>query len=115
MGKGETVSYGRRWIAEKETLLATLPVGYGDGIPRSWWETGHVIIRGEKCPIRGVITMDQLMVEVNTNVEVGDKAILFGESQQEKITAGEIAEATQTISYEVLASVGKRVPRFYED
>ena len=115
VGKGETVSYGRRWIAEKETLLATLPVGYGDGIPRSWWETGHVIIRGEKCPIRGVITMDQLMVEVNTDVEVGDKAILFGESQQEIITAGEIAEATQTISYEVLASVGKRVPRFYED
>ncbi len=59
--------------------------------------------------------MDQLMVEVNTDVEVGDKAILFGESQQEIITAGEIAEATQTISYEVLASVGKRVPRFYED
>ena len=55
------------------------------------------------------------MVEVSADVEVGDKAILFGKNQQEIITAGEIAEATQTISYEVLASVGKRVPRVYED
>ncbi len=112
---GETVSYGRQWIATDDILLATLPVGYGDGIPRSWWEKGHVIIRGQKCPIRGVITMDQLMVEVNTEVAVGDKAILFGEQEGQVITAGEIAEATKTISYEILTNISKRVPRFYED
>ena len=112
---GETVSYGRQWTATDNTLLATLPVGYGDGIPRSWWEKGYVIIRGQKFPIRGVITMDQLMVEVDTEITVGDKAILFGEQEGEVITAGEIAEATNTISYEILANISKRVPRFYEN
>ena len=112
---GETVSYGRRWTAPHDTLLATLPVGYGDGMPRSWWEEGCVIINGQRCPIRGVITMDQLMVEVGAKVAVGDKAILFGEQDGEVITAGEIAQATETISYEILASVGKRVPRIYEN
>ena len=59
--------------------------------------------------------MDQLMVEVGAKVAVGDKAILFGEQDGEVITAGEIAQATETISYEILASVGKRVPRIYEN
>jgi len=108
---GESVSYGRQWLADRPTFIATVPVGYGDGIPRGWWKKGDVLVRGQRRPIRGVITMDHLMVEVDIDVDIGDEVVLIGFQGSETLTAEEIAIATDTISYEILTSIGNRVSR----
>ena len=110
---GEGVSYGHKWVADRPTRLATLPIGYADGLTRAWWERGYVLIGGSHRPIRGVITMDQTVVEVDDKAAVGDEAILLGSQEDEFLRVGEMAEVTDTIGYEVLATVGARVPRRY--
>lgn len=111
--KGETVSYGRTFSAEKDMKIATIPVGYADGYPRLLSGKGRVIINGSYAPIVGRICMDQFMVDVTDieNVNLGDKVILMGEENGISITAEEIADFAQTINYEIVCGVSKRVPR----
>ena len=110
---GEGVSYGRRWMADRRTRLATLPIGYADALTRAWWQHGQVLIGGRRRPIRGAITMDQTVVEVDDGVAVGDEAVVLGGQGDGFLTVGEMADVTGTIGYEVLATVGSRVPRRY--
>ena len=113
VGAGGGVSYGHRWVADAPTRLATLPIGYADGVTRAWWDGGCVLIGGKRRPIRGVVTMDQVVVEVDDGVAVGDEAVLLGGQGEEFLGVGEMAESLDTIGYEVLATIGVRVPRRY--
>jgi len=110
---GRTISYGLTYLVKKKTRVATLPIGYGDGFSRAHSSRGEVLIRGQRAPIIGIVTMDQIMVDVGNidGVAVGDEAVLIGEQGAERITAEEAAEKIGTISYEVLAQLGKRVSR----
>jgi alanine racemase len=112
---GEGVSYGRRHRFDRSALLATVPIGYADGVPRAHGTTGgEVLIAGRRHPIRGVVTMDQLVVEVTgAQAEVGDEVVLLGRQGAEEITALEWAERLGTIGYEVVTRIGPRVPRTY--
>src|SRR5690606_33590046 len=105
------VSYGWTWTAENETQIATLPVGYGDGVPRNIGTLGGcVLIAGKKCPIVGRATMDQLMVDVtDLPVKIGDEVTLIGSQADVSITATDWADLIGTISYEVLTSFGERL------
>jgi alanine racemase len=121
--KGEAVSYGRTWTAERDTIVATLPVGYADGLPRAASGKLWFVINGKRYPQVGTICMDQCMVDLGpaSDVRLWDDVILFGETRnigqtsQEDIpmTAASIAEAAGTIPYEILCGIGKRVPRIY--
>jgi alanine racemase len=110
---GEGVSYGHRWRADTPTTVATVPIGYEDGVRRDLGLLGgSVLIGGRRQRIIGVITMDQLMVEcADDSVAVGDEVVLIGAQGADSITADEIADRLGTISYEVLCNVGTRVPR----
>ncbi len=112
---GESVGYGRSFRASEETLLATIPVGYGDGLLRSASNRGHVLIGGRRCPIVGNIAMDLTTVDVSgvPGVAVGDEALLLGEQQGAVLDARDLALAAGTIPYEVLTNVSRRVPRVY--
>jgi alanine racemase len=112
--KGESVGYGRKFIASKPTKIATIPIGYADGISRLWGnELGYIMIRNQKAPIVGSICMDMLMVDcTEINCSEGDKVIIFGENP----TVKEIAKKTHTIPYEILTSISQRVKRvFYRE
>lgn len=111
--KGDTVSYGRTFTAEKDMKIATIPVGYADGYPRLLSNKGRVIINGKYAPITGRVCMDQFMVDVShiENVKAGDKVILIGQKDGLCVSADEIAKLTETINYEVTCNISKRVPR----
>ncbi len=109
---GESVSYGRRWYAPTPTRVATVPIGYADGIRRDSGAAGvEVLIRGRRRPILGTVTMDQLMVAVDGEVATGDEVVLIGRQGGECITAVEVAERLGTVGYEVLAGLGARIRR----
>ncbi len=112
---GEGVSYGLRTRLEKSANIATLPLGYADGVPRRLWSVGgEVLIGGKRCPIVGVVTMDQLMVNCGEiDVKIGDQAVLLGAQGDELISANEIATRLDTIGYEIVCGVSARVPRVY--
>ncbi len=111
--KGWGVSYGRTWRAGAEARLATLPVGYADGYPRSLSNVGEVLIHGERCAVRGTVCMDLLLVDVTRvqkPVKPGDEVVLLGE----ELGAWDLAEQADTIAYDILCSFSERVPRrFY--
>ena len=112
--EGESVGYGRRFMAEKPTRVATIPIGYADGISRLWGNgVGFVTINNQKAPIVGSICMDMLMVDITEiNCKEGDSVIIFGESP----TVSFMAEKLQTIPYEILTSISQRVKRvFYRE
>ncbi len=109
---GESVSYGRSWYAAEPVRVATVPVGYADGIRRHSGAAGvEVLVRGRRCRILGTVTMDQLMVAVDAEVAVGDEVVLIGAQGSEKVTVDEVAERLGTIAYEVLVGLGPRLPR----
>ncbi|MBU3179692.1 alanine racemase [Clostridium psychrophilum] len=112
---GEYVSYGRKYQTHRESIIATLPIGYADGYTRYLFEKGKVILKGEFAPVIGKICMDQCMIDVTeiNGVKVGDEVILIGEDGDKKFTADTIANLIGTISYEVVCMIGKRVPRVY--
>jgi alanine racemase len=112
---GERISYGLRHEFERATNVVTVPIGYADGVPRRLSSVGgEVLIGGRRCSIVGVITMDQLMVDVgDLDVEIGDPVVLIGEQGDACITADEWAERLDTIAYEIVCGIGPRVPRFY--
>ena len=113
---GATVSYGRKFTAEHEMRVATVPVGYADGYPRALGPGGAaVLIRVQRCPVIGLICMDQLMADVSgvEGAAMGDRVTLIGRDGGEEITAGEVAGWEGTINYEVVCALSKRVPRVY--
>ncbi|MCW3159159.1 alanine racemase [Micropruina sonneratiae] len=112
---GETVSYGRTWTAPRDTWIATIPVGYGDGYSRLLSNRGRVLIGGRSHPIAGRVCMDQTMVDLGpeTSVRVGDEVVLVGRSGEEEITATELADLMGTIPYEVTCLITPRVTRDY--
>lgn len=113
---GQHVSYGCTYRAESERLLAVLPVGYADGLPRALSNIGAVLINGRKAPIAGTICMDQMMVDVTDipHIAIGDGVLLFGDDEDgASLPVDGIAALTGTIGYEVLCGISKRVPRIY--
>ncbi len=111
---GEGVSYGLRRPLERRTTVATVPIGYADGVRRAWWERGAVLIGGKRRAFAGVVTMDQVMVDCGDDaVRVADEVVLIGGQGGENIGAGEWAKTLGTISYEVLTGISPRVPRRY--
>lgn len=110
---GTSISYGRRYVAERETWIATVPVGYGDGYSRLLSNKAQVLIRGRRYPVVGTICMDHCMIDVgiDTDVTVGDEVTLLGGTGDHWIGAWEIAETLGTIPYEVTCMVSARVPR----
>ncbi len=113
---GTSISYGRTYITDKETKIATIPVGYADGYTRLLSNKAHVLIRGARVPVIGRICMDQFMVDVSTipKVEIGDEVVLIGRQGEQEITADELAEILGTINYEIVCMVSHRVPRVYK-
>jgi alanine racemase len=114
--QGETISYGATYqVQDTAEWIATLPVGYADGYSRRLSNIGEVLIRGRRCPVVGRICMDQLMVRLpeDSGIEEGDEAVLFGEQDGEVLPVEQLADWLDTIPYEVLCMVGKRVPRVY--
>jgi alanine racemase len=111
---GRPVSYGSLWQAETETRIVTIPCGYGDGYFRRMTNQAQVIINGRKYPQVGRICMDQFMVNMGDDAaKVGDEVILLGESDDERITAEDLAAWMGTNEYEVLTNISARVPRLY--
>ncbi|MBQ2802286.1 MAG: alanine racemase [Lachnospiraceae bacterium] len=113
--KGQSVSYGGVFTASQDTLVATVPVGYGDGYPRSLTGKGYVLIHGQKAPILGRVCMDQFMVDVTqiANVAEGDRVTLLGRDGGENISAELLGELSGRFNYELVCDIGKRVPRVY--
>jgi alanine racemase len=112
---GTKISYGGTYITQRESLIATLPIGYADGYNRLLSNRGEVLLKAKRAPVVGRICMDMTMVDV-TDVEdasPGDEVVLMGRQGGDEITVEEIAEKIGTISYEVLCVVGKRIPRVY--
>ena len=114
--KGATVSYGRTFTAEKDMYIATVPIGYADGYSRHLSEAGAcLLLRGRRCPIVGRVCMDQLMIDLGDmdDVKIGEVVTVIGTDGNESVTADELAALDGTINYEVLCSIGTRVPRIY--
>ncbi|MGQ0431767.1 MAG: alanine racemase, partial [Microthrixaceae bacterium] len=113
---GEGISYGLRHRTERATRVATLPIGYADGVPRRLGlQHQEVLVGGRRHPMVGAVTMDQLMVDVgpDSDVRQGDEAVLLGAQGDERITPDDWAEQLGTIAYEVVCAIGARVERRY--
>jgi alanine racemase len=117
--RGDPVGYGATFRAKQRGRIATLPVGYADGVPWSLGNRGQVLLRGRKVPIAGRVSMDLVTLDVGEGpVEIGDPVVIFGESagpERERLPVEEQAEAAGTIPYELLVRVGSRVPRVLEE
>jgi alanine racemase len=116
VGAGRSVSYGRTFITDRPTRIATLAVGYGDGYKRHLsGRNADVLIRGKRCRLLGRVTMDQSMVDVShlDQVTVGEEAILMGAQGDETILASELAAKAGTIAWDIFTGITKRVERIY--
>ena len=113
--KGETISYGRTYTTQRESLIATVTTGYADGFNRHLSNRGFVMIHGQKAPIVGRICMDQTLVDVTDipNVKMGDIVVLLGQSRELYYSADDMAADLDTIGYEIICGISKRVQRFY--
>jgi alanine racemase len=111
---GQGVSYGLKRPLERDSTIATLPLGYADGVPRGLWESGSVLIGGIRRAFAGVVTMDQIMVNcADDAVHIGDEVVLIGTQGSEAITANEWANKMGTIGYEIVCAISARMPRNY--
>ncbi len=113
--KGVTIGYGRTYKTSKLSRIATLPVGYVDGYSRSFSNRGEVIVNGYRAPIIGRVCMDQCIIDVSAvpDVSIGNEVVLYGKQQSEEIPVETAASLIGTIPYEIVCTVGKRVPRVY--
>ena len=113
--KGQTVSYGSKFVADKDIRVATIPLGYGDGYPRSLSSKGYVLIHGQKAPILGRVCMDQFMVDVTAvpQAKEGDLVTLIGENGGECISADFLGELSGRFNYELVCDLNQRLPRVY--
>jgi alanine racemase len=118
---GQAVGYGATWTAKRASRIATIPIGYADGLHRALSNRGRVLVRGGSAPIVGVVSMDMTMVDVTDipGASIGDECVVLGSQRgplgQATITATEIAERIGSIPWEVLTSISRRVPRFYRE
>ena len=112
---GTGISYNSTYITEQDSVIATIPVGYGDGYPRQLSSKGRVLIHGKSAPIVGRVCMDQFMVDVTDipDVKEGDKVTLIGQDGDESISIEEVANLAGSFNYELVCDIGKRVPRVY--
>jgi alanine racemase len=112
---GESAGYGRRFVAREPTNLATLPIGYGDGVRRALTNNADVLVGGARRPLVGTVSMDNVTVDVGhpTTVAVGDDAVLIGRQGEQRITVEELARRLDTINYEITCGLLPRVPRAY--
>ncbi|MCC6897703.1 MAG: alanine racemase [Polyangiaceae bacterium] len=121
LGAGMSVGYGATWRARRPSRVATVPMGYADGLSRGLSNNGHVLVRGKRAPIVGVVSMDMTMIDVTEidGVRLGDEAVLLGAQKgplgSDAITTEEVAKQLGTIPWEVLTAVSRRVPRFYRE
>ncbi len=115
LGAGARPSYGRRRPMPEDGAVATIPIGYADGISRKLSHVGgEVLIRGRRYPFAGTVTMDQIVVDVGDDtVELGDEVVLLGAQGDDEITAEEWADHLDTINYEIVCDFGPRLPRRY--
>lgn len=112
--KGTQIGYGGTFITKRNSKIATIPVGYGDGYPRNLSNVGSVLIKGKRFPIVGRICMDQFMIDVtDADVCEGDEVTLIGKDGDEVITVEEAAMLSKTFNYEFICDLGKRIPRIY--
>ncbi|MEO7111756.1 MAG: alanine racemase [Polyangiaceae bacterium] len=118
---GEKIGYGGIWTAPRKSIIATIPMGYADGLSRALSNKGHVLVRGKRAPIVGAVSMDMAMIDVTDlpGVSVRDEAVVLGAQEgvlgKDAISAEEIAAHVGTIAWEVLTSISRRVPRFYRE
>jgi alanine racemase len=121
LASGQSVGYGATWTARRQSRIATIPVGYADGLSRGLSNCGHVLLAGRRAPIAGIVSMDMTMVDITDlpGIEVGEECVVLGTQKgrlgSDCISANEIAQALGTIPWEVLTSVSRRVPRFYRE
>ncbi|HYK64181.1 MAG TPA: alanine racemase, partial [Patescibacteria group bacterium] len=110
---GSGIGYGHTFVAPRESLIGVLPVGYADGYRRGLQHGGEVLVRGRRAPVVGAVSMDLTTIDVTdiAGATVGDEVILWGESGGDTISVNDVARLAQTISYEMLCTVGRRVPR----
>jgi alanine racemase len=118
---GSPVGYGGLWRASRPSRVATIPMGYADGLSRALSNKGHVLVRGKRAPIVGAVSMDMSMIDVTDlpGVDVRDEAVVLGAQEgvlgRDMISADEVANHSGTIAWEVLTSISRRVPRFYRE
>ncbi|MDR1522736.1 MAG: alanine racemase [Endomicrobium sp.] len=110
---GFCVSYGRTFVTNRASVIATIPVGYADGYNRQLSNKGDVLVRGKRCPVIGRVTMDMTMIDVTgiNGVSLGDEVVLIGLQGKEQIKVEEIAKIQETINYEIVCNISSRVPR----
>ena len=112
-----SISYGQTFITKRESMIATLPIGYADGYQRLLSNRGQILVRGQRAPVVGKVCMDLTMIDVTDirNVQQGDEVVLLGRQGDAEISADEMATWANTISYEILTSIGARVPRIHHN
>lgn len=112
---GTPISYGETYITNKETLIATIPIGYAHGLPHALSNKGEVLIRGRRFPIVGAVTMDWIMVDIGseTDITVGDEVVAIGSQGNETISPDDIALLCNSVIYEILCGLNNRIDRFY--
>ncbi len=117
MPPGSPISYGGSYVVTCGERIATVTVGYGDGYPRALSNRAYVLVKGKRCPIRGRITMDELLIDIShiRSVRRGEVVTLLGKSQGEAILASDLAEMAGTIPYEILTGISLRIPRVYRN
>jgi alanine racemase len=109
---GRSVGYGRRFVAERETWIGTVPVGYGDGVRRALTNNADVLVDGRRVPLVGTVSMDNITVDLGPEpVERGAEAVLIGARGGDRILAEELAARLGTINYEITCGISARVPR----
>jgi alanine racemase len=115
LAAGATVSYGRTFRAGRPTTVATVPIGYADGFSRALSNRGSMLVRGRRCPIVGRVCMDATMIDVGAigGIGVGEEVVIYGRQGGEGISVEETAALLDTIPYEIVCAIGKRVPRRY--
>jgi alanine racemase len=112
-----SISYGQTFITKRDSLIATLPIGYADGYPRLLSNRGQALVGGKRAPVAGRVCMDLTMLDVTDigKIHQGDEVVLLGTQENETISADEMASWADTISYEILTSIGARVPRIHHN
>ena len=113
---GRSISYGRTFITQKHTRIATLPIGYADGYGRKLSNKGEVLVKGQRARVIGKVTMDQTMIDLGSigGVKVGDEVVLIGKQGLDEIRAENLARMAESIAYEVVCGISNRVPRVYK-
>ena len=113
---GRSISYGRTYVTEKHTRIATLPIGYADGYARNLSNKAEVLVRARRARIGGKVTMDQMMIDVGhiKRIRVGDEVVLLGKQGRDEIRPEKLARLAETIAYEFICGISNRVPRVYK-